>query len=255
MDGQHPGPGVGGAHGAGMDHAGQVQVVGIFPIAQHLFPHIQPVYPGAHLPFLRGLGDPAFPQNLGGQLHRVHDFHIAGAAADVIAQGVGDLLPGRAGVLVQQGLGAHDHARDAETALHGPCLAKGIGVRVLFKVRKAFHRQDGFALHAVGLLDAAFDGLAVDEDGAGAASAFAATVLHRGQVQGVPQIAHEFLILFHGHGLTVYGEGCHGLRILSSFNHTRQGRGPKPEGVYMPAGAQAGGLGAKGGIKADRRNP
>ena len=66
-----------------------------------------------------------------------------------------------------------------------------------------------FPLQLVCLRDAGFRRLAVDEDVAGAAGTLAASVLHRGQVQGIPQIADEFLIFLHRDRCTVDNECSH----------------------------------------------
>ena len=65
-------------------------------------------------------------QERAGQLDRLDDLHVAGAAAEVVAQGVPDLLGRGIGVDVEQRLGRHDHAGDAEAALHGPGQHEGL---------------------------------------------------------------------------------------------------------------------------------
>src|SRR5678815_1078679 len=54
---------------------------------------------------------------LGCPEHRLHDVLVAGAAAEVARQRPPHLFLGRVGVLVQQRLGGHHHARGAEAAL------------------------------------------------------------------------------------------------------------------------------------------
>src|SRR5438132_9330396 len=53
----------------------------------------------------------------GGRLDRFDDLGIAGAAADVAGDAEADLVLARIGVLVEQRLRHHDHARGAEAAL------------------------------------------------------------------------------------------------------------------------------------------
>ena len=142
-------------------------------------------------------------------MHRLDDLHIAGAAADVVADGEGGLLTGGVGVYIQQRLSGDDHAGDAEAALHGPRLTEGKDVDLLLPVGESLHGDDGLALQLVRLRYAGLGGLAVNEDVAGAAGTLAAPVLHRGQVQGIPQIADEFLIFLHGDGVTVDDKAGH----------------------------------------------
>ena len=223
VDGQDPGPGVPAAHRAAIAHPVHIHVVGVLAGAQHLFLHVQPLDPAAHFPVVGGgLRQLPFPENLGRQQDAVDDLHIAGAAADVVADGEGGLLPGGIGIHVQQPLGRDDHAWDAEAALNGSRLAEGEGIHLLFPIGKALHRENGPPLQPVGLGDAGLGGLAVDEDVAGAAGALAAPVLNGCQVQGIPQKADELLIFFHGHALPVNGEGCH---VIVSFVPARRHTG------------------------------
>ena len=223
VDGQDPGPGVLAAHCAAVAHPVHIHIIRILAIAQDLFLHVQPVDAAAHFPVVgRGRRQLPLPEDLTGQQDTVDDLHIAGAAADVVADGEGGLLSGGIGIHVQQPLGGDDHAGDAEAALNGSRLAEGEGIHLLFPIGKALHREDGLALQLVGLGDAGLGGLAVDEDVAGAAGALAAPVLNGGQVQGIPQKADELLIFFHGHALPVNGEGCH---VIVSFVPARRHAG------------------------------
>src|SRR5262245_42085131 len=65
-----------------------------------------------------------------GQLDRVDDRHVAGAAAEVPVHGGPDLLVGRVGVLVQQRTGGHDVAGGAEPALETGLREEGLLDRV-----------------------------------------------------------------------------------------------------------------------------
>ena len=215
VDGQHPGAGVLAAYRAAVAHTVHVHVVGVLPIAQHLLLHVQTVDAAAHTPVVgRGGGDRALAEDLRRQQDAVDDLHIAGAAADIVADGERRLLTGGVGVHVQQSLGGDDHAGDAEAALDGSRLAEGEGKDLLFPVAESLHRHDGLALQLVGLGDARLGGLAVDEHVAGAAGTLAAPVLHGGQMQGIPQVADELLVLLHGDGATVYGKCRHCVSLL-----------------------------------------
>ena len=88
-------------------------------------------------------------------------------------------------------------------------MAESVCIDLFFKVRQALHRDDGLPFQFVGLGDAGPGGLAVDQNGAGAAGALGAAVLHAGQTQGIPQETQELLILFDSHGLAVYGKSRH----------------------------------------------
>lgn len=217
------GPGVPAAHRAAVAHSVHIHVVGVLAGAQHLFLHVQSVDPAAYFPVVGGgLRQLPLPENLSRQQDAVDDLHIAGAAADVVADGEGGLLSGGIGIHVQQPLGGDDHAGDAEAALNGSRLAEGKGIHLLFPIGKALHRENGPPLQPVGLGGAGLGGLAVDEDVAGAAGTLAAPVLHGGQMQGIPQVADELLILFHGDALPVDGEGCH---VIVSFVPARRHAG------------------------------
>src|SRR5437868_3286752 len=78
-----------------------------------------------------------------GGLDRLEDLHIAGAAAEVSLEGVGDLLARRAGVLVQEGARRHDEAGRAVSALDRAALGEGALQRVQFlAVGQPFNGSD-----------------------------------------------------------------------------------------------------------------
>ena len=60
------------------------------------------------------------------QRNALDNLFVAGAATDVAANGVLDLLLGGLGVLGYERGTRHDHAGDAKTALHGTHGAKGV---------------------------------------------------------------------------------------------------------------------------------
>ena len=210
VDGQHPGPGMGRPDRRGVDHAVQIDVVGVLAVAQDLFPDVQPVDPLAQGPIRVQGRDLSLALELGGQQHGLDNLHIAGTAADIILDGGGAFGLGGVVVNIQQSLGAHHHARDTEAALHRPRRAVGIGIKLLFKLGKPLHGEDMLALQLVGLLDAGPDGLAVQQNGAGTAGALAAAVLDRGEMQLVPEKADQLLVLLHRDGCSVDEKCSHG---------------------------------------------
>ena len=210
-DGLHQGPGMGGADGGGADHALHIYIVGINPGALDLLRHVDAVDPAAQLPgpALLLIGDASLPEDLGRQAHALDDLHVSGTPADVGPQGEPDLLHSGVRADVQQALGRHDHAGDAEAALNGPRFAEAIGVGLLLKIAEALHGENAFALHLIRRKDAGSCSLAVHQDGAGAAGALAAPVLHTGQAQLVPQEADELLIFFGSDGFPVHNKCSH----------------------------------------------
>ena len=210
---QHTGTGILAAHRAAVAHAVHIHVVGVLAVALHLLLHVQTVDAAAQFPVIgAGSGDFPLAEDLRRQQNAVDDLYIAGAAADVVADGKGRLLAGGVGIYIQQALGGDHHAGDAETALNRARLAEGEGKDLLLPVAEALHRDNGLALQLVRLGNAGLGGLAVNENVAGAAGALAASVLHRGEVQLVPQKADQLLIFFHRYGAAVYDKCCHMLR-------------------------------------------
>ena len=209
MDGQHPCTGVLAADGAAVEHPVQIYVIRVLAGAGDLFLHVYPVDPAAYLPVHRCLRQLVLPEAFCRQQDPVDDLHIAGAAADVVADGKGRLLPAGIRVRVQQGLGGDHHARDAEAALNGPRLAEGPCIDLLLPVGQALHRQDVFSLQLIRLRNTGLGGLAVDQHRAGAAGALAASVLHRGQAQLVSQKPQQLLIFLSGYRFAVYRKNSH----------------------------------------------
>ena len=235
VDGQHPGAGVLAAQRAAVQHPVRVVVVGIEPGAQHLFLHVHPMHAGAKLPVVGALfGNDAGAQDFSRQLDGGHDFHIAGAAAVVVAQRVADLRLGGVGVFVQQGLAAQHHAGDAEAALHRAGLAVGEGVDLLLPLGQALDGEDAAALQQIGVRHAGLTGLAVNEDGAGAAGTLRAAVLGAGQMQLIPQKTQQLLVFGGGHRPPVHGKRCHG--FLLGFEKPQGSGGsatPAARGCYF----------------------
>ena len=207
VDVQHPGAGVLGAHGGGVDHALQLHVVHVLPAAQHLVPHVHAERALAHavpVPLLQGgVRGSVAPQDGGGQGDALDDLLVAGAAADIAPDCLADLGLGGVGRLVDQGRTRHHHARDAEAALHGPHRAEGVDEGLLLPLRQALDGDDGLAHGPLGGQHAGLDRLVVHQDGAGAAGPLAAPVLDGGKVQVVPQVAQQGLFLLGGVQVTV----------------------------------------------------
>ena len=204
MDGQHTGPGILAADSAAVDHAVQVNVIGVFAGTQDLFPGIDTRHGFAHPGAVLFPGNfSAAAENLGRQQNGVNDLFIARAAANVVSDGEGHLLPGRVRVHIQQRLGRDDHAGNAEAALHRAGFGEGPGIDLLFRVAEALHSDNMFPLQLVRGGNAGLGGFAVDEYMAGAAGTLTAAVLHRGQAQLIPQKAQQLLIFISGYRLSV----------------------------------------------------
>ena len=187
VDRKDPGAGVFAAHSAAVDHAVDIHVVGVLAVALHLFRNVDTRHTLADLAaLLRGVGKLPRAEDLRRQQNAVNDLDVAGAAADVVADGKRRLLARRLGIGVEQRLGGDDHARDAEAALHGARPAEGIGVNFFFKIGQSLDRHDRLAFKLVCLRDARLGGLAVDEHVTSAACALAASVLDGGQTQLIP---------------------------------------------------------------------
>src|ERR1700732_4333593 len=118
----------------------------------------------------------ARPPARGGGEHGVDDGFVSGAAADVARDRVDDLLAGGGGVVVEQGLCRHQHARRAIAALRREMLREGalqrMKIRPILEAIERLHRASftGFRERQAGEVR-----IAVDQHRAGAASALAAT--------------------------------------------------------------------------------
>ena len=210
VDGQDAGTGILAAYRAAVAHAVHIYVIRILAIALYLFRNIQPVDAAAHLPVVStGRGDLAITEDLRCQQNSVNDLYITGAAADIVANGKRRFFPCGFRIHVQQTLGGDHHAGDTEAALYRAGLAKGEGIDLLLPIRQTFHRHDGLAIQLVGLRNTGLCGLAIDQNMAGTAGAFAAAVLHRGQMQLIPQIADQLLVFLYCHGAAVHLKSRH----------------------------------------------
>ena len=206
---EHAGARIFAAHRAAVTHAVNINVVGIFPVALHLFGNINAMHARADLKILLLLGDLSFAQDLCREQDTVDNLDIARAAADVVANGEGRLLARGIGVLVKKRLGRDHHTGNTKAALHRARLAESISEGFLFKVRKSLDRDDVLSLQLVGLRDTGLGRLAVDEDMAGAARALAAAIFYARQAQLIAQKANEFLIFLHRDRCTVDNKCSH----------------------------------------------
>ena len=95
---------------------------------------------------------------------------MGAAAAQIAIQRLLDVIAGRMRILVEQGLRGHDHAADAVAALRGLLVNEGLLklARILLRA-EALERGDLLAFGKGERRDAGMDGIAVHDDGAGAA--------------------------------------------------------------------------------------
>src|ERR1041385_2503845 len=120
--------------------------------------------------------------------HRVEDFHVAGAAAEIAGESFADVGLGRGGVAFEEADGGEHHARRADAALRAAALDHRLlhGVEAL-AVGDAFDRGDPRALDLRDGDEATVDQLAVHDDGARAALALAAALLRPRKFQPLAQ--------------------------------------------------------------------
>ena len=217
VNGQHTGTGVLRADGNTIAHAIHIHIIGILTVAQHLLLHIETVDTAAHLPVVLGSHRQlALAENFTCQQNGINDLHIAGAAADIVADSKGCLFAGGVIVHIQQRLGRDHHTGDAEAALDSARLAESEGVDLLLPIAQALHRLDGLPFQLIGLRNAGLGGLAVNKDVAGSASTLAAAVLDGGQMQFIAEKTNQLLILLHGNTLAVHNKSCHLAALLLS---------------------------------------
>ena len=184
IDGEHTGARVLGAHGAGIGQTRLIElvdVVGILALAEHLLAHVDTEGALAHavvVAALQILVDLLFAaEHRSGQRNALDNLFVAGAAADVAADGVLDLLLGGLGVLGDERRTRHDHTGDAKTALHGAHGAKGVHKGLAHVLGQALDGHDVAAGGKSGGQHARLDGCTVHMDGAGTARALGAAVL------------------------------------------------------------------------------
>src|SRR5487761_2728963 len=127
-------------------------------------------------------------QLAGGLVDRLHDVHVAGAAAEVAGDAVADLVLGRVGVLLQEPGGLHDHPRGAEAALEPVLVQDRLRGRVGGPaLPHPLDRGDLAAVRLDGKHRAALRAATVHRDGAGAARGAVATDVRPGQPEVLAQ--------------------------------------------------------------------
>src|SRR5215217_670221 len=77
--------------------------------------------------------------------HGIDDLFIAGASADVPPQRVGNLLPGRTWIVIEQSFRGHEEPRRAITALNGAMPHEGLlqGVELAILLEPFYGENDG----------------------------------------------------------------------------------------------------------------
>ena len=224
VDGKHTGARILGAHGAGIGQARLIElvdVIGVLALAEYLLAHVDTEGALAHavvVAALQVLVDLLFAaEHRSGQRNALNNLLVAGAAADVAADGVLDLLLGGLGVLGDQRRACHDHTGDAKTALHGAHGAKGVHKGLAHVLGQALDSHDVAAGGKGGGQHAGLDGRTVHMNGAGAASTLGAAVLGGMDVQVVAQVAQQRFVLGRRVLDAVNGKSeflCHGDSLL-----------------------------------------
>ena len=224
INGEHAGARILGAHGASIGQARLIElvdVVGILALAEHLLAHVDAEGALAHtvvVAALQVLVDLLFAaEHRSCQRNALDDLLVAGATADVTANGVLDLLLGGLGVLSDERRARHDHAGDAKTALHGAHGTKGVHKGLAHVLGQALDGHDVATGGKSGGQYARLDGRTVHMDGAGAASAFGAAILGGMDMQVVAQVAQQRFILRRRALDAVNGKSeflCHGDSLL-----------------------------------------
>ena len=224
IDGEHTGARVLGAHGAGVGQTRLIElvdVVGILALAEHLLAHVDTEGALAHavvIAALQILVDLLFAaEHRSCQRNALDDLLVAGAAADVTANGVLDLFLGGLGVLGDERCTCHDHAGDTKTALHGAHGTKGVHKGLAHVLGQALDGHDVATGGKGGGQHAGLDGRAVHVNGAGTARALGAAVLGGMDVQVVAQVAQQRFVLGRRVLDAVNGKSeflCHGDSLL-----------------------------------------
>ena len=184
VDGKHASARILGAHGAGIGQTRLIElvdVIGILALAEHLLADVDTEGALAHAVVVTALQvfvDLLFAAEYrSGQRNALDNLFVAGAAADVAADGVLDLLLGGLGVLGDERRARHDHAGDAKAALHGAHGAKGVHKGLAHVLGQALDGHDVTTGGKGGGQHARLDGRTVHMDGTGAAGALGAAVL------------------------------------------------------------------------------
>ncbi len=120
------------------EHPGQVHVVGVRRLARDLLAGVDARQRPSHDVVLRGGRRVLANVELARRgLDRLDDLRVAGAPAQVASDRLPDLVLGRLGVVGEERLGGHDHARRAVAALR----REAVGERLLDRVERAVAGQ------------------------------------------------------------------------------------------------------------------
>ncbi len=196
VDAQHAGARMRRQHQRAVQHAGPGQIADEGPVAQRGLRGADARQRLADAAVGAGRRDRLAALGRGEQLDRVDDLHVAGAAAQVPVERVGDRLARRRGVAVGDRLGAQRDAGDAEAALQPGRGGEAVGDLLAFGGRQAVERDDVLAVGDPGAHRAGRLRMAVDQHHAGAALALrAAAVLRRGDAAALAQRLQEPLVV------------------------------------------------------------
>ncbi len=134
----------------------------------------------------------------GGVFHRLDDFHVAGAAADVAAERLQDFVVARVGIFPQQPGRGHDEARRAVAALRAELLVEAaLHRRQLPVAPERLDGVDALARDRRRQRQAGQRRLVVDQHRAGAAFAAVAAGLGAGQAQLLAQEIEQQHVVRH----------------------------------------------------------
>src|SRR5467141_3456022 len=130
---------------------------------------------------------------LGGELHRLDDLLIAGAAAQVSADRIADLLFGRIRIRIQQSLGSDQHPWSAVAALQAVRLAEAVLQDAQRSVGfgETLDGGDAVAVRLHRVHEAGTHRLSVEHHRARAADAVLAADVRAGEVKVLAQPVHQ----------------------------------------------------------------
>ena len=230
-----------GAHDVHMHHAGQFDVVDVIALAldkagvffaQAGFAHAHQGFFAVTqgcvhevLLWVARLGGNCLLLERGGRMqHGFNDVLVAGATAQIAGHADPHFGFGRVGVVLQEAVGAHQHARCAKAALQAVLFVKAVLQRVQHAaVGQAFDGFDFAALALHGEVGAGFHRLAVNVHGAGAAVAGFAADVGTGEVhfftQKVNQQGARLDGFFNGLAIDLQGYDffAHGVMLRFRF--------------------------------------
>src|SRR5215470_54923 len=135
---------------------------------------------------------------LGGVLHRLDDFDVAGAAADVAAERGANVVLTRTRIAAQQARRRHDESGRAVAALGAELLVEpALHRRKPAVLAERFDGVDALTVHGRREREARQSRLVVDEHGAGAALAAVTTSFCSSESDDFPQIVQQQQIIGH----------------------------------------------------------